>query len=220
MRSIPDVIAEIKEIKKKYGLKSFMIHDDLFIFSKDRMMEFARLYKKSGVKATFICQGRADLIVRFQGELAELKKVGLVGIMVGFESGSDRILKFLDKQCNVAQNYEAAKVLKKLGIKIWANYMLGIPTETYWEMCQTLWMIDRIKPEYLSPSLFTPYPATGLYDYCKKHGLLRIKKYDEYRRSLGGDKIYGVNYHMVRFLIFLFFPWESKLETIKFLFKK
>lgn len=220
MRKMEDVVAELKEIKDKYGLKSFMIHDDLFIFSKERIMEFVRFYKKSGIKAKFIVQGRADLIIKYKKEIGELKKVGLIGMMVGFESGSDRILKFIEKHTTVAQNLEAARILKSLGIKIWANYMLGIPTETYGEMIKTCLMIRKINPEYLSPSLLTPFPATGLYDYCKKNNLLLIKKYDQYRRSLGGDKIKGINYTFVRGLIFLFYPWSYKLRTTLFVINK
>jgi len=218
LRDLKDVVAEIKEIKDKYGLNSFMIHDDLFIISKERIMEFVKLYKASGVKAKFLCQGRADLIIKYQKEIGELKKVGLIGIMIGFESGSDRVLKFLEKHTTVAQNYESARILKKLGVKIWANYMLGIPTETFAEMWKTFVMVKKINPEYLSPSLFTPYPETGLYDYCKEHNLLLIERYDQYRRSLGGDKIKGINYLAVRTLIFLFYPMSSKIDTIKFIF--
>lgn len=220
LREMSDVVAELVEIKQKYGLASFMIHDDLFIFSKDRIIEFVKLYKKSGLKAKFICQGRADLIIKYRDQMRQLGKAGLVGVMVGFESGSDRILKFLEKNTTVSQNIEAAAILKSFHIKTWANYMLGIPTETYGEMIQTLMMIKKINPEYLSPSLFTPYPETGLYDYCKKNKLLRIKKYDQYRRSLGGDKIGGINYTVVRLLIFLFLPFKSKVDSIVFLLKR
>lgn len=220
IRKIDDVIAELMEIKKKYGLKSFMIHDDLFIISKDRILEFVEKYKKSRIRAKFICQGRVDLIIKFRNEIEKLKGVGLIGIMIGFESGSQRILDFINKRTTVEQNLESAKICHKLGIKIWANYMLGIPTETYWEMIKTLAMIRKIKPEYHSPSLFTPYPQTGLYDYCEKHGLLTFTKYDQYRRGLSGNKIKGFNYSVIRTLIFLFYPWSFKLETMKFIINK
>lgn len=221
LREINEVIEELVEIKRKYGLKSFLIHDDLFILSRERMLEFARLYKKAKIGARFMCQGRADLIIRFEKELAELEKVGLMGIMIGFESGSDRILRFLGKGVKVAENIKAAEICHKLGIKIWANYMLGIPSESYVEMVKTLWMIRRINPAYYSPSLFTPYPQTGLFDYCKKHKLLIFKHYREYRRSISGKKIKGFNYDLIRLLIFLFSPLKRQLEIIRYvLFKK
>ncbi len=217
LRNMAEVIEELKLIRKKYGLKSFLIHDDLFILSQERILEFARLYKESKIGAKFMCQGRADLIIRFRKELEELQKVGLMGIMIGFESGSDRVLKFLNKQVGVKENLKAAKICHKLGLKIWANYMLGIPSESYWEMVKTLLMVRRINPDYYSPTLFTPYPQTELYDYCKKNKLLIFKHYSEYRRSISGKKIRGFNYDLIRLLIFLFLPMRRQWEILRYL---
>lgn len=219
LRNISDVIDEICEIKNKYGLKSFMIHDDLFIISKERAEEFIKIYKKNKVNVEFICQARADLIIKFENELKELKKIGLIGVMVGFESGSQRILDYLNKGTTVEQNIQAAKICHKLGIKIWANYMMGIPGETYLDIIKTLWMIRKINPQYYSPSLFTPYPETELYNYCIKHKLLIFTHYDQYRRSLSGDKIKGFNYGLLRLLIVLFLPLREKIKTFLILIK-
>jgi len=182
-------------------------------------MEFCEKYKKSGVKAIFMCQARADLIIKYKKEMRELKKVGLRGVMIGFESGSQRVLDFLCKQVKVEQNIEAGKICKKLGIKIWANFMLGIPSETYFEMIKTLIMIRKINPEYYSPSLFTPYPETKLFNYCKERNLLIFKHYSEYRRSINGNKIKGFNYTLIRTMLFLFLPFKNQVESFKALIK-
>ena len=219
LRSIDDFVKEIIEVEKKYGLKSFLIHDDLFLLQAERIMEFCEKYKKSGVKAIFMCQARADLIIKYKKEMRELKKVGLRGVMIGFESGSQRVLDFLCKQVKVEQNIEAGKICKKLGIKIWANFMLGIPSETYFEMIKTLIMIRKINPEYYSPSLFTPYPETKLFNYCKERNLLIFKHYSEYRRSINGNKIKGFNYTLIRTMLFLFLPFKNQVESFKALIK-
>lgn len=215
-RQMPDVIDELVQLKRSYGMASFTILDDLFLVNKNRIDEFVDLYKKSGVTAKFVCQGRADLIIRYEKELADLKEIGLIGIQIGFESGSNRILDFLNKGCTVEQNLQAARICKRLGITIWANYMLGIPTETFSEMLATVRMIARIDPEYYSPALFTPYPQTTLYDYCKENGLLKMTSYSQYRRSIGeAGKVKNVNYFMARLLIFLYQPFRLKLIYMK-----
>jgi anaerobic magnesium-protoporphyrin IX monomethyl ester cyclase len=219
LRSIKDFVAEIVEVKKKYGLKSFMIHDDLFLLSKERVQEFILEYRKSGVGAEFLCQARADLVIKYKEQMKLLKEVGLKGVMIGFESGSNRILKYLNKQVTVEQNLEAAKICHLLGIKIWANYMMGVPTESYWEMFKTVIMIKKIKPDYYSPSLFTPYPETKLYEYCEKNGLLLFKKHSEYRRSIKGDKIKGFNYNLIRLLVLFSLRPKLIFESIKAVFK-
>lgn len=219
LRQISDVVEELKVIKKNYGLKSFLIHDDLFILSKERIEEFVKLYKKSNIKAEFICQARADLIIKYEEQIKKLRDVGLIGVMIGFESGSQKILDFLNKRTKVEDNYKSAEICKKLGIKIWANYMFGIPSESYLDMVKTLWMVKRMKPDYISPSLFTPYPETELYNYCKERNLLIFKHYNEYRRSLKGNKIKGFNYSFIRFLIFIFMPFKEQFKTVTYVLK-
>jgi len=220
LRDMKDVVSELVEINEKYGLKSFLIHDDLFILSRERILEFISLYKKSGLTAKFMCQGRADLIIRYEKEIGKLARVGLIGMMIGFESGSQKILDFLHKGTTVKDNLRSADICRKYGVKIWANYMLGIPSENYWDMIKTLVMIRKIKPDYYSPSLFTPYPETGLYDYCKERNLLIFKHFNQYRRSLSGDKIKGFNYSVIRLMIFLFMPFKKKKEIIIYMFNQ
>jgi len=220
LRKISDVVDEIAEIKKKYGLKSYLIHDDLFLMQKERLEEFVKLMKKKKLKINFICQGRADLIIKLEKEIKKLKQVGLWGIMIGFESGSQRVLDFINKNTKVEDNLKSAKICHKLGIKIWANYMMGIPTESYREMWQTMRMIKKIDPEYHSPSFFTPYPQTRLFDYCKEHKLFLFKRYSEYRRGLEGTKIKGFNYNLMRAILFTILPWSMKKDALNFILKK
>ena len=213
------MINELVEIKDKYGLKSFLIHDDLFLLSKERLEKFIELYKESEIKAEFYIQGRADLIIKYQKQIKELSHIGLKGILIGFESGSDRILKFINKGVTVEENLTAAKICKNLNIKIWANYMFGMPSESFIEMMKTAFMIYKINPEHNSPSLFTPYPKRNLYDYCDENDLLLIKNYSEYRRDFSqGKKIKNVNYlsiNLIVNLLMLLLPIKKRFESKK-----
>ena len=202
LRPIEDVVKELEEIKAKYGLKSFLIHDDLFLMGKSRLEKFIELYTESGINAEFYIQGRADLIIKYQKQIKNLSHIGLKGILIGFESGSDRILKFINKDVTVEENYEAARICKKLGINIWANYMFGLPGESLIEMIKTSLMIFKINPDHNSPAIFTPYPMTNLYDYCDENDLLLIRGYSQYRRDVNqGKKIKNVNYTFIQLLV-------------------
>ena len=123
-----------------------------------------------------------------------MKRAGLAMFLIGFESGNQRVLKFLRKGTTVEMNYRAAKICKKYGIRIWANYMLGIPTETKEETMDTVKMIHAIRPYRPSPAFFTPHPGSDLYEYCVKSDLSLIKSYDGYSRSPNEPKIKGTDY--------------------------
>ena len=137
----------------------------------------------------------------YKKQIKEQSQIGLKGILIGFESGSDRILKFINKGVTVEENLKAAKICKNSNITIWANNMFGLPTESFIEMMKTALMIYKINPEHNSPALFTPYPKTNLYDYCDNNNLLLIKNYREYRRDFSkGKKIKNVNYLSIKLI--------------------
>jgi radical SAM superfamily enzyme YgiQ (UPF0313 family) len=127
-----------------------------------------------------------------------MARAGLKGYFVGFESGNARVLNFLRKGTTPERNLEAAKVCRQYGLAIWANYMLGIPTETKEEVMDTVNMVREIDPDYYSPSFFTPHPGTDLYDYCVEHDLSLITDYDSYRRNPTEPKIKGQDYEFLK----------------------
>ena len=146
----------------------------------------------------FFCQSRADIIVRHEDMVARMADVGLRGYFIGFESGNDRVLRFIRKGTTVAINLEAARICRKYGISIWANYMMGLPTETKEEVMDTVRLMKEIDPDYYSPAFFTPHPGTDLYDYVVEHNLSRITDYDSYRRNPTEPKIKGQDYEFLK----------------------
>ena len=193
-RSVENVLKELNILREKYSFKSMMIHDDCLTEDKNWVSEFCEKYKANGFTEPFVCQARANHIVRNKDMIIKMKDAGLKMLIIGFESGSQRVLNFLRKGTTVEQNYEAAKICKELGILIWANYMMGIPTETKEEVMQTVKMIRDIKSHHYSPAFFTPHPGSDLFEYCEKNNLSLIKDPSDYRRSPGKPKIKGIDY--------------------------
>jgi len=197
-RSVENVIAEIRMLAEKYHIASFMFHDDTLTEDREWVREFSARYVAEGFTQPFFCQNRADIIVRHEDLLERMVQAGLRGCFIGFESGSDRVLKFIRKGTTVAQNRQAARICKKHGIAIWANYMMGLPTETKEEVLETVRLMKDIDPDYYSPAFFTPHPGTDLYDYVAERGLSRITDYDSYRRNPTEPKIRGQDYSFLK----------------------
>jgi radical SAM superfamily enzyme YgiQ (UPF0313 family) len=197
-RSVDNVIGELKMLRDRYHFNAFMFHDDCLIEDPAWVRQFCHRYREEGFHQEFICQGRADLICRHRDLIAGMRSAGLVGLIIGFESGSQRVLNFVRKGVKVEQNFEAAAICRELGIKIQANYMLGLPTETKDEIRETLAMIAKINPYMHSRGIFTPSPGSDLFDYCVKNGLVIFTSHDDYRRDLYQiNKIKGVDYAFI-----------------------
>ena len=196
-RSVANVIAELKLLREKYRFRSMMVHDDCLTEDPDWVAEFCEAYRANGFTQPFWCQSRADIIVKHEDMVRRMVEVGLRGFFIGFESGSDRVLRFLRKGTKVEHNLAAARVCRKYGIQIWANYMLGIPTETKDEVMDTIRMLREIDPDYYSPAFYTPHPGSDLYEYCQKHDLSLITDHDSYRRNPTEVKIKGQDYEFL-----------------------
>jgi len=197
-RSVANVIAELEMLRERYHFASFMFHDDTLTEDREWVVEFTEEYVARGFTQPFFCQSRADIIVRHEDMVARMARAGLRGYFIGFESGNDRVLKFIRKGTTVEQNRQAARVCRKYGVSIWANYMMGLPTETREEVMDTVRLMKEIDPDYYSPAFFTPHPGTDLYDYVAEHGLSRIADYDSYRRNPTEPKIEGQDYEFLK----------------------
>jgi len=201
-RSVENLVAELEFLAQSYNMQSFMVHDDCFTQFPRWVEDFCRLKTERGLHQPFVCQTRADIVCNNRGMMERLAQAGLKWVLIGFESGSDRILSFVKKGVTVQQNIEAADICHELGIKILANYMFGVPTETPEEMRQTALMMQRIAPEIYSPSVFTPAPGSELYEYCHNQDLILISTSEAFRRNVNsGAKIKGVDYDQVRAMV-------------------
>ncbi|MHB9032528.1 MAG: B12-binding domain-containing radical SAM protein [Anaerolineae bacterium] len=193
-RSVANVMGELEALRNQFQFASLMFHDDCLTEDREWVIEFCQAYRAAGFTQPFFCQSRADIIVKNEDMVALMAQAGLKGYFIGFESGSDRVLRFIRKGTKRAQNLKAAEICRKYGIAIWANYMLGLPTETQAEVLETISMLKKIDPDYYSPAFYTPHPGSDLYDYCIENDLSLIKDHDSFRRNPDEAKIKGVDY--------------------------
>ncbi len=193
-RSTDNVIEELKLLRRRLDFQSLMMHDDCLTEDKKWVLEFCDKYRKEGFRQPFVCQSRADIICKNEDMVNAMAQAGLVMFMIGFESGNQRILNLLRKGTKVEHNYRANQICGRYGIRVWANYMLGIPTEAKEEVLDTLKMIKKIRPYRASPAFYTPYPGSDLYRYCKENDLSLIKDHKDYSRSPYSPKIKGIDY--------------------------
>ena len=200
-RSPSNIVAELEILRSKYHFASFMFHDDTLTGDKDWVVEFCHLYQEGGFIQPFFCQSRADIIARNEDMVKLMAETGCRGCFIGFESGNDRVLKFIRKGTTRAINIQAARVCRRHGIKIWANYMLGLPTETNEEVMDTISMLKEIDPDYYSPAFYTPHPGSDLYEYCLENDLSLITSHDQYRRNPTEVKIKGQDHLFLKWAL-------------------
>jgi radical SAM superfamily enzyme YgiQ (UPF0313 family) len=117
--------------------------DDLFTVNKARLHRIAERFEQAGlrkqIKEVFAC-GRANLMDEETCDLLRSMNVSLVHF--GFESGDDRMVRYLKKTgASVAMNKQAVRLCRSKGLQPVGSLMLGNPTETPWQMLKTAWFI-------------------------------------------------------------------------------
>jgi len=166
-RSEESVLAEIKFLKGM-GIREFFIIDDTFTINRNRVLRLCNLLIKENLGIRYKISSRID---RIDGEmLNSLARSGCYRIHYGLESGSQRILDYLQKEITVEQIERVCAETRKAGIDVFAYMMIGIPTETRDDMEQSFAMIKRIMPDHVNYSICTPFPKTYLYEQNLREG--------------------------------------------------
>ncbi|MBU0491513.1 MAG: B12-binding domain-containing radical SAM protein [Chloroflexi bacterium] len=194
-RSIDHVLAELRVLRERYAFRSLMIHDDCLLEDRAWALRFAEAYASEFGQPWF-CQARADIVAGDEDLIRALREAGLAALSIGFESGSDRVLRLLHKGTTVAQNRWAAEVCRRLGVRVFGNYMLGLPSETPAEMMATAQLVRDMEGAVAlrSVSVYAPSPGSALYEQCRRDGLLLQDGPAGYRRDRLGGKVAGVDY--------------------------
>ena len=193
VRSVPNIIAEVREVIRKYGANFIMFECDTLTTRKTWALDLARQMKEIGV--AWGAQSRADTL---DDELARaMNEAGCMVLFIGFESGSPRMLELLRKGITPEDSIRVARICRKNKILIFANYMLGMPTETEVDLSMTLEMMKKISPELHSVAYFSPIPGSDLYDFCKARDLIGVATCEGFVRNPVEGKIKGMDYAMV-----------------------
>jgi radical SAM superfamily enzyme YgiQ (UPF0313 family) len=195
-RGVEHAMTELRWLRERCAFRSLMIHDDCLLENRDWAMRFAQSYAREFGQPWF-CQARADIVAGDEDLIANLRQAGLAALSIGFESGSDRVLRLLRKGTTVAQNLAAAEVCHRHRIRIFGNYMLGLPSETPEEMMATARLVRAVGAAVSNVSVYAPSPGTDLYESCRRGGLLLSDEPSAYRRDRLGDKVAGVDYRAV-----------------------
>lgn len=189
-RSIGNIINEVLHLKERYGANFIMFQDDQLTQNREWVLDLCAEMKKIGIDWGALARVDTinDHVVR------SMKDAGCLVLQFGFESGSQKILDFLRKRASVEQAVEAARICRENGILIFANYMLGIPTETREDVEATYELMKTIRPEIHACGYFSPIPGSDLYEYCKEKDLINVTSYEMYVRSAVANKIKGIDY--------------------------
>ena len=177
------VIKQIKYLQREYQIHFFQFNDELTNVTKKWCHDFCDLLDSENMNITYVINGaRVSNVDEYL--LRRFKETGCVGIGFGYESGSQKILEYVNKGVSKEENYEVGRLLKKVGLNDAAQIVIGFPPESPETIDETIKFLKSLAPIRPSVNYILPFPGTRDWDYCLKNGLIKneeefILAYDE-----------------------------------------
>lgn len=153
------VVAEVRHLVDRHGVRGVAFRDPLFNLDRGRVRALARGLAPLDVR--FSAEMRAD---RLDADLlAELRDAGLRSLEIGVES-VDRAMLARERR-NPPEAAQIERVVDSahgLGIRVIANFLLGLPDDDERSIRATVAWAKRLNPFAVQFTVATPYPGTTL----------------------------------------------------------
>lgn len=180
------ILDNIEPLIKRYNIRKVNFFEPFFTTTPRRIKEICEEIIRRELDIEWNASARANTFSKFDEEtLRLLRASGCEQLTFGFESGSPRVLKLINKRATVEESIKSVKLCHKYGIVPDACFMTGFPFETLRDTVETLQVISRMIKE--CPELilhlqgYMPLPATLLYEECvRKYGLKRLSSLEDW----------------------------------------
>jgi len=180
------VLDNIKRLVHDYDIRGFLFSDDNFFVDPRRAHGILEAIVRADLDISLgKLQVRADALCRMDREFFDLLvRAKVRRVMVGVESGSQRMLDFIGKGERVEHAIEANAKLTEVPIVPLYLFMMGLPTETPDDLAQSIRLATRLTNDNpraaKSFNIYTPYPGTELYDIAVQHGLEQPQRLEDW----------------------------------------
>lgn len=171
-RSIGRVLDEVELLYHQYGAREIHIVDDNFTMFRDRVMEFCQGLEDRRLKIHFTFPNGVRVDTLDRQLLTTLKRAGCYSMIIGVESGSDRVLKMMKKSLTTAEVRRGVALINEVGIDVSGFFILGFPGESRDEMEQTISFSRSLGLDAAHFSNFLPLPGTEATEMLQRQGKL------------------------------------------------
>lgn len=193
-RTAKNVADEMEMLVKKYNAQHFAFYDDTLTGNKKEIIKFCQEVVKRKLHVAIHATTRVDQV---DYEILKwMKRAGFYEVAYGIESGSPEMLIRINKKTDLAKNLKAAELTHKVGLRVSALIMFGLPQETVKDRILTKKLIKKMRPDRIGTvGVVWIFPGTALYEQAKNAKLiddsfwLKKKPYYIYRGGIGKDPI-------------------------------
>ncbi|MFW9873753.1 MAG: radical SAM protein, partial [Candidatus Thorarchaeota archaeon] len=200
------IINDLKEMKKRYGYRYFYFLNRHLTITKKFIEELCDNIIDSKLDILW-SDSIKPMSYLSQNTYYKLREAGCIQLTFGVETGSERIMKLMNKGHSVSDSEKNLKFSHKAGIWNIVNLVVGFPTETDKEFNETLDFVRRNYDYVDSPCVSTFILVNN---YIKAHPEkfgIKIKSEEKLKR-LGDPVVISCEYEEINGL-----PYEKMLKV-------
>lgn len=169
LASVDAVARELDSIRNVGGIRNVVFIDDTFNVPLPRFKALCRLIIERGYDFRWFSYLRCSNI---DAEAVQLMaRSGCEGVFLGIESGSETILKNMDKAATPHKYASGIEMLRDHGILTFASLIAGFPGETPETLEQTCEFIERNRPDYYRMQLWYCEVGTAIERQRERYGI-------------------------------------------------
>lgn len=199
-RNIDLVIEELRFLKKRYQIRQFCINDEEFTLDHAHALSFCEKILEAGLNLRWDCPLGVRLDSLTPELLRTMEKAGCHSIVVGIESGNDRILKLIKKSITVDTIREKTRMISECTrMNIIGYFMIGFPDKTEDEIMDTIRLATELPLYRANFNLVIPVPGTALFEDAIREKRIKLEEinWDDYtvdrisfpRRHVSGERL-------------------------------
>lgn len=165
-RSPQNVIEEARQLRQE-GFGAVMFYDDSMAMKKDRLTAICEGLEPLDISwRCFVRSDQADPVMFHQ-----MAQAGCREVLIGVESGSNKILKNIRKHETAEMHRRAIFWAQRAGIKVKALMIVGLPGETWSTIAESKQFIVETKPDFLDVTVLQVYPGCHIATNPEKYEL-------------------------------------------------
>lgn len=165
---------EVERIEEELNLlvqtsqvKSVNFIDDTFNFPTSRFKAILKMLIKNNYSFNWHSYFRCQYADREMVQL--MKESGCQGVFLGLESGSNQILKNMNKASQIDEYLRGVALLKEYGLVTHGNFIIGFPGETDETVRETTRFIENSGLDFYRCQLWYCEPITPIWKKREKY---------------------------------------------------